>query len=194
MCPTTLAVASLLCALPHSAAFAPSARAPPLPRTRKRAPSPCAIAAEDPTIGETLSRFPARTAMAAGWVGFSVYVAAFSPGGWLAESDTALINNAIADPTSLNPIFFAVFNALGARSAGARQRTRATHAGRARRCRPRHQRGTPPSRRTGPAAARRALRRRLLRPRLRRDRALPRTPKAEARAGRAKLARLRHSV
>ena len=91
---------------------------PKLRRFRARSPSMVATAPEEEreeTIGQTLSR-PSRAAMAAAWIGFSVYVAAFSPGEFDVSPDSfdnKLIANAIADPTSLNPIFFAVFNALG---------------------------------------------------------------------------------
>ena len=63
-----------------------------------------------------LTTRPARAAMAATWIGFSVYVAAFSPGSFDVSPDSfdnRLIADAIADPSSLNPIFFAIFNALG---------------------------------------------------------------------------------
>lgn len=64
----------------------------------------------------TVSERPARIAMAAAYIGFSAYVALFSPGSFDISPDSLdnqLIRSAIDDPTSLNPIFFAVFNALG---------------------------------------------------------------------------------
>uniref|UniRef100_A0A7S0J5P6 SnoaL-like domain-containing protein n=1 Tax=Calcidiscus leptoporus TaxID=127549 RepID=A0A7S0J5P6_9EUKA len=96
-----------------AAALAPGLRVIGGPRaalpSMRTAPSP-------PSTLETLRSRPTRAAMALMWIGFSVYVAAFSPGEFslsLDSMDNRLISNAIADPQSLNPIFFAVFNALG---------------------------------------------------------------------------------
>jgi hypothetical protein len=64
----------------------------------------------------TVSERPARLSMAAAYVGFSTYVALFSPGSFDVSPDSfdnQLIMRAIDDPSSLNPIFFAIFNALG---------------------------------------------------------------------------------
>ena len=75
-----------------------------------RAPTP---AAEAPSVLETVTSRVPRAAMALTWIAFSAYVAAFSPGDFAAPGDTELIMKAIDDPSSMNPIFFAVFNALG---------------------------------------------------------------------------------
>lgn len=59
---------------------------------------------------------PPRAAMTIAWLAFSAYVALASPGEFSASPDSfdnQLIAKAIDDPTSLNPIFFAIFNALG---------------------------------------------------------------------------------
>ena len=92
---------------------------PTIPASRPRAStvshisSPTVVMVEQQPALATLTGTPVRAAMAATWVGFSVYVAAFSPGSFAADGDTALIQAAINDPTTMNPIFFAVFNALG---------------------------------------------------------------------------------
>jgi len=85
-------------------------------RARASAPSMKAVAEPPPSALETLTTRPSRAAMALAWVGFSLYVAAFSPGEFSIaadSSDNQLIARAIEDPTSLNPIFFCIFNALG---------------------------------------------------------------------------------
>ena len=72
--------------------------------------------AEALSVVETLKTRPTRSAMAATWVLFSLYVALASPGSFDLSPDSLdnqLIANSIADPSSLNPIFFFVFNALG---------------------------------------------------------------------------------
>ena len=74
-------------------------------------------AAPPPSVLETVSSRPARSAMALAWLGFSAYVALFSPGSFDTANpdsfDNRLIADAIADPASLNGIFFFIFNALG---------------------------------------------------------------------------------
>ena len=109
---------------------APSLRPPPFttlaakasPKLRvfnARPPLPSLSAAPPavrPASIERLTSRPARAAIAFAWLAFSVYVAAFSPGEFSASADSfdnQLILKAIDDPTSLNPIFFAIFNALG---------------------------------------------------------------------------------
>ena len=143
---------------------APSTKPPPLAaiaarlrpglrtfRARAAAPPAMKLSAAEPPLPplEIFRTRPTRAAMAAVWIGFSVYVAAFSPGEpWTARpnpsphpdspnpgpnrnphpnphptpgefdlspasADNRLIADAIADPTSLNPYFFAIFNALG---------------------------------------------------------------------------------
>lgn len=70
-----------------------------------------------PSTLETLTSRPTRAAILATYVGFSAYVTLFSPGAfdtWSpTNSDNQLLTAALADPTSLNPIFFCIFNALG---------------------------------------------------------------------------------
>lgn len=78
--------------------------------------SAVAVATEAPSPVDILTARPARAAMALAWISFSVYVAAFSPGSFDISPDSfdnKLIASAIEDPASLNPIFFAIFNALG---------------------------------------------------------------------------------
>jgi len=105
---------------------APSIKPPPLaavaarlsPQLRTfqpRAPLP-SVAPPPPTALDTLAARPARAAIALAWFSFSAYVALASPGEFSVSADSfdnQLIAKAIDDPTSLNPIFFAVFNALG---------------------------------------------------------------------------------
>ena len=75
-----------------------------------------APAAEPAPVIDLLKSRPTRAALALACVGFSVYVAAFSPGAFDVSPtsfDNQLISKAIEDPTSLNPIFFFIFNSLG---------------------------------------------------------------------------------
>jgi hypothetical protein len=121
--------------------------------------------AEALSVVETLKTRPTRSAMAATWVLFSLYVALASPGSFDLSPDSLdnqLIANSIADPSSLNPIFFFVFNALGLI-------------------------------RARPAATRRSVPRRELGLRLRCDRAVPRTSAAAA-GRRARRPRLHRAV
>ena len=99
---------------PRLGVFSPRSRAPAMNARRTSSPRACTTA---PSTLETLRTRPTRAAMATAWLGFSVYVAFFSPGSFdtlSADSlDARLLADAIDDPSSLNPIFFAVFNALG---------------------------------------------------------------------------------
>ena len=55
---------------------------------------------------------PARAALAAAYVGFAGAIATF-PGEFNNPADIQLIQDALNDPTSMNPVFFFVFNSLG---------------------------------------------------------------------------------
>ena len=55
---------------------------------------------------------PARAALAAAYVGFAGAIATF-PGEFNNPADIRLIQDALNDPTSMNPVFFFVFNSLG---------------------------------------------------------------------------------
>mmetsp|Transcript_29057 Transcript_29057/g.86790 ORF Transcript_29057/g.86790 Transcript_29057/m.86790 type:complete len:274 (+) Transcript_29057:170-991(+) len=66
-----------------------------------------------PTMAfSTVTEKPARAALAAAYVGFAGAIATF-PGEFSNPADIELITNAINDPTSMNPVFFFVFNSLG---------------------------------------------------------------------------------
>jgi hypothetical protein len=69
--------------------------------------------AQDNSVIDVLTTRPARIAIAIAWVLFGVYAATAAPGEVGADSDTQLILGAINDPSSLNPIFFFIFNSLG---------------------------------------------------------------------------------
>ena len=94
---------------------APSMRAP-APDARATTPAMKAAATSPPSGLDAVISMPPRAAMALAWIAFSAYVALASPGEFSVSPDSfdnQLIAKAIDDPTSLNPIFFAVFNALG---------------------------------------------------------------------------------
>ncbi len=55
---------------------------------------------------------PARAALAAAYVGFAGAIATF-PGEFNNPADIQLIQDALNDPTSMNPVFFFIFNSLG---------------------------------------------------------------------------------
>ena len=54
---------------------------------------------------------PARAALAAAYVGFAGAIATF-PGEFNNPADIQLIQDALNDPTSMNPVFFFIFNSL----------------------------------------------------------------------------------
>lgn len=93
----------------------PSLRQPQLssgsPSPRRARPSQLRRAA--PTMGlADVAERPARAGMALAYVGFASAIATF-PGDFSNPADTQMIMDAINDPSSLNPVFFFVFNSLG---------------------------------------------------------------------------------
>lgn len=110
--PTVLLLLSLA---PASALRLAPAKTPAARSVLARVLRAPAMASESKPVSaiETVTSRPARAVMAAMWLFLIPYIATASPGDFLAESDTLLIQAAIENTSSLNPIFFAVFNALG---------------------------------------------------------------------------------
>jgi len=75
-----------------------------------------AAAVEYPSALTTLTSRPVRMALLLTYLAFNVYVVGFSPGEVSFSADSAdnqLIASALAEPASLNTLFFVIFNALG---------------------------------------------------------------------------------
>ena len=92
---------SLAALLASCSAFAPKPLLRGTPRMKRRS-----------SQMNVITDRPARAALATAYVGFAGAIAAF-PGEFNNPADIQLIQDALNDPTSMNPVFFFVFNSLG---------------------------------------------------------------------------------